>query len=76
VAFSKNVRFGVESGRNFEAPIESAFSQEQTLGSGERSTGLGPSIVKNIVDAHGGDINVTSVLDEGTTFFDRLAQLE
>lgn len=41
---------------------------------GEASTGLGLNIIKQIVDLHNGDIDVTSAFDEGTTFivtFDR-----
>jgi len=36
---------------------------------GERSTGLGLSIVKKIVEAHNAKIWVESKVDEGTTFF-------
>jgi signal transduction histidine kinase len=35
-------------------------------------TGLGLAIVKNAVDAHGGTIEVTSVVGEGTTFMVRI----
>jgi len=37
-----------------------------------RSVGLGLYIVKHIVEAHGGSIDVTSTLSEGTTFSVRL----
>ncbi|MCP4156174.1 MAG: response regulator [bacterium] len=44
----------------------SRVSQKGTAG--EEGTGLGMSIVKEIVEAHGGKIQVTSKLGEGSTF--------
>ncbi len=33
----------------------------------EQGAGLGLSIVKSLVDAHGGELNIESIIDEGTT---------
>ena len=45
------------------------FSRARRSGTeGERSTGLGLSIVKKIIDAHNGKIRINSMEDEGTTF--------
>ncbi|MEZ0225675.1 MAG: ATP-binding protein [Alphaproteobacteria bacterium] len=42
---------------------------EKQLGSETKSLGLGLYIVKQIVTAHGGTLDVTSTKEEGTTFF-------
>ena len=39
-------------------------------------TGLGLSIVKHLVNAFDGEIDVTSILDQGTTFIVKLPLLE
>ena len=45
------------------------FSRARRSGTeGERSTGLGLSIVKKIIDAHNGKIRVNSMEEEGTCF--------
>ncbi len=43
-------------------------SASQTGTAGEKSTGLGMSIVKEILERHGGSIEVHSVAGKGTTF--------
>lgn len=42
----------------------------------EKGTGLGLAICMNIVQNHGGDIQVSSRSDQGTTFFVRLPAIE
>jgi len=56
--------------------IDKLFGAFQTLSTrptgGEKSTGLGLSIAKQIVDSHGGDIKVESKVGIGTTFVVRI----
>ena len=65
---AKSVDFEIaDTGRgipqeNLEAIFEPYFSTKET------GTGLGLAIVKKIVDIHGGEINVRSTLEKGTTF--------
>jgi two-component system, OmpR family, sensor histidine kinase ResE len=48
--------------------------KSRTRKTGKTGNGLGLAIAKNIVQAHGGTIKVTSRLHEGTTFIIRLPQ--
>jgi two-component system phosphate regulon sensor histidine kinase PhoR len=48
--------------------VDKARSREQG------GTGLGLAIVKHIVQSHGGEVRVTSELEQGTTFFFTLPQ--
>ncbi|MCP5108942.1 MAG: response regulator [bacterium] len=52
----------------------SRISQEGTAG--EKGTGLGMSIIKEIVEMHGGKVEVTSKMGEGTHFTITLPQPE
>lgn len=47
--------------------LKSIFSLFEST-KGNRGTGLGLPVSKKIVNEHGGDISVTSVVDQGTTF--------
>ncbi len=52
-----------------QSKIFNEYVEGHTLGTiGEQGSGLGLSIVKMIIDAHGFDINFTSVRNEGTEF--------
>ncbi len=47
---------------------EKIFKIFQSIGNGERSTGIGLSIVKKIIDLHEGTIWLDSTVGQGTTF--------
>ena len=51
--------------QNFFKPFQRS---ESALLSGKKGWGIGLMLVKAIVDAHGGEINVRSTVEEGTTF--------
>jgi len=56
-----------------EAELDKLFKPFQKTSvkstGGEKSTGLGLSIAKRIVEAHGGSIRVESIVGKGTSFF-------
>ncbi len=61
--------FGVGIPDDLLPSIFDRFSRASRKGiHGEESIGLGLSIVKQIVTKHGGDVNVKSVEEKGTTF--------
>jgi CheY-like chemotaxis protein/anti-sigma regulatory factor (Ser/Thr protein kinase) len=58
---------GIGISEDFLKHIYDPFTREQnTTSSGVEGTGLGMSIVKNLVDLLGGEINIESKLGEGT----------
>ncbi|MCK8479331.1 sensor histidine kinase [Psychroserpens algicola] len=52
-----------------DAYFEKIFKTFETLDSGNQSTGIGLSIVRKIVELYGGEIWLTSKVNEGTTFY-------
>ncbi len=58
---------GIGMERKFLSKLFDAYSREHRLNS-VQGTGLGMSIVKNVVTIMGGDIKVKSAVDVGTTF--------
>ncbi len=64
---------GVGMSQEIADRLFQGFVRQSTMGtSGEKGTGLGMGIVKKIIDAHGFDIGVTSVLGQGSTFTIRI----
>lgn len=60
---------GVGISKHFQKEMFQPFSQELRNDTADnRGSGLGLSIVKRLVDLMGGTINVTSDIDQGTTF--------
>jgi signal transduction histidine kinase len=58
--------------RNAKENQEKIFNTFQSLVNNDKSTGLGLSIVKKIVESYKGKIWIESVLGEGATFFVQL----
>lgn len=58
---------GIGMDKKFMTKLFTPYSREQRLSS-VQGTGLGMSIVKNVVNIMGGDIKVKSTLNVGTTF--------
>jgi len=56
----------------FDPMLRHATTAESTTRRAPGSIGLGLYIVREIVDAHGGTIGITSTTHEGTTFTVRL----
>ena len=78
----KSVLIGVhDQGQGIpEAEIDKLFKPFQKTSvkstGGEKSTGLGLSIAKRIVEAHGGSIRVESIVGEGTMFYVELPEAQ
>jgi CheY-like chemotaxis protein/anti-sigma regulatory factor (Ser/Thr protein kinase) len=61
---------GIGMGRDFQKRMFDQFAQENTAGElSHHGTGLGLTIVKNLVQKMGGQIRCESERGEGTTFF-------
>jgi signal transduction histidine kinase len=63
---------GIGMSQDFQKMIFEPFAQEKRAGYDNQGTGLGLTIVKQMVDLLGGTITVDSVKDQGSTFTVRL----
>ncbi|NLC55205.1 MAG: GAF domain-containing sensor histidine kinase [Armatimonadetes bacterium] len=61
-----------DTGRGMPEDVRARLFTENAVSTKPGGTGLGTRIVKNVVDAHQGQIRVTSELGKGTTFFIKL----
>jgi signal transduction histidine kinase len=62
----------IDTGRGMTPEIRDSLFTQHVVSRKASGTGLGTKIVKDTIDAHGGQINVESELDVGTTFHIRL----
>ena len=65
----------VDTGRGMPAEIRDSLFTAKAISRKAGGTGLGTKIVKDVVDAHGGQISVESEVGIGTTFHIRLPYL-
>lgn len=64
-----------DTGRGMPPEIRDSLFTNRTKSRKPGGTGLGTKIVKDVIDAHGGRISVTSEVNRGTTFHLRLPLL-
>lgn len=58
----------IDTGRGMSAEVQKSLFTDQVLSRKPGGTGLGTKIVKDVVDVHGGTIEVDSREGQGTTF--------
>lgn len=57
-----------DTGRGMPPHVRERMFSDNAVSTKPGGTGLGTRIVKNVVESHGGEISVDSVLGQGTTF--------
>jgi signal transduction histidine kinase len=66
----------IDTGKGMSPEVKARLFTPQTVSRKPGGTGLGTKIVKDVVDAHGGQLTVESEVGAGTSFYISLPVLQ